>query len=128
MELNAICRRGELISLAEEYVKECRLQSAEERAQGHKGFERFPNLAGFARKLNVGVSTLKKIEDRWPEQYGLLLALFEDEALNSEKSATILNAYMKEHFGFGEKKEGDSFLPVGDVKLVFEHDISEDGR
>lgn len=126
--MKAICRRGELISLAEEYIKECKLQSEKCSGQGKKGCDRFPNLAGFARKLNVGVSTLKKIEGRWPEQYGLLLALFEDEALNSEKSTTILNIYMKEYFGFGEKKESDAVLPVGDVKVVFEHDISEDGR
>ena len=117
-----------MISLAEDYIKECKVQSAEQRAQGYKGYEKFPNLAGFARRLNVGVSTLKKIESKWPQQYGLLLALFEDEALNSDKSATILNAYMKEHFGFGEKKEGDAVLPVGDVRVLFEHDLSEDGK
>ena len=128
VELKAICRRGELIPLAEEYIKECKLESAKEREWGRKACERFPNLAGFARRLNVGVATLKKVEGRWPEQYGLLLALFEDEALNSEKSTTILNAYMKEHFGFGEKKESDAVLSMGDVKVVFEHDISEDGR
>ena len=128
VELKAICRRGELIPLAEEYIEECKLQSAEQRAQGNKGYERFPNLAGFARRLNVGVSTLKKIEGKWPAQYGLLLALFEDEALNSDKSATILNAYMKEHLGFGEKKEGDAIIPVGDVKVLFEHDLEKDGK
>ena len=117
-----------MITLAEEYVKECRMQSGSGGSRGHKAVERFPNLAGFARKLNVGIATLKKVQGRWPEQYGALLALFEDEALNSDRSATILNSYMKEHLGFGEKKEGDAILPVGDVKLVFEHDISEDGR
>ena len=35
---------------------------------------------------------------------------------------------MKEHLGFGEKKEGGTTLGVGDIKLVFEHDILEDGR
>ena len=95
---------------------------------GKKGAERFPNVAGFARKLGVGVSTLKKIEAAWPDQYELLLALFEDEALNSDKSATLINIYMKEHLGFGEKKEGDAILPIGDIKLIFEHDIQEDGK
>ena len=122
-ELKAICRRGELISLAEQYIKKCKSQS-----KSIKGGERFPNLAGFARTLNVGVSALKELECRWPEQYSLMLALFEDEALNSDKSAALLNAYMKEHFGFGEKKEGDAILPVGDVKVVFEHDLAEDGK
>lgn len=56
-----------------------------------------------------------------------MLAIFEDEALNSDKNATILNAYIKERLNFGEKKEGSAALPVGDVQLVFEHDIGEDG-
>ncbi len=90
--------------------------------------ERFPNIAGFARKLGVGVSSIKNIESRWPDQYGALLAIFEDEALNSDKNATILNTYIKERLNFGEKKEGEATLPMGNVQLVFEHDIGEDGR
>lgn len=76
----------------------------------------------------MGVSNIKNIESKWPELYGALLALFEDEALNSDKNATVLNAYIKERLNFGEKKEGGATLPVGDVRLVFEHDIGEDGR
>jgi len=70
---------------------------------------------------------LKQLKEAWPEQYGAMLALFEDEALNSDKNATILNAYIKERLEFGEKKEGGATLPVGDVRLVFEHDVTEDG-
>ena len=55
------------------------------------------------------------------------MAIFEDEALNSDKNATILNTYIKERLNFGEKKEGGATLPVGNVQLVFEHDMSEDG-
>ncbi|MBO5714954.1 MAG: hypothetical protein J6S23_00990 [Clostridia bacterium] len=95
---------------------------------GRKGYEWFPNLAGFARMLGVSVATLKKVKANWPEQYGSMLAILEDEAFNAEKSAALLNAYMKEHLGFGERCEGDEVLPVGDVKLIFEHDISEDGK
>lgn len=56
-----------------------------------------------------------------------MLALFEDEALNSDKNATVLNTYIKERLKFGEKKEGGAALPVGDIKVIFEHDIAEDG-
>ena len=56
-----------------------------------------------------------------------MLALFEDEALNSDRNATVLNAYIKERLNFGEKKEGGATLPVGNVQLVFEHDLKEDG-
>lgn len=88
---------------------------------------RFPNIAGFARILGVGVSAFRIVEENWPEQYSAMLALFEDEALNSDKNATVLNTYIKERLKFGEKKEGGALLPVGDLKVVFEHDIAEDG-
>lgn len=126
VELKRICSRGELIPLAEEYIRGCKL-STKESIKG-KSVERFPNLAGFARSLGVGVSTLKKVEGRWPELYGALLAIFEDEALNSYVSASVLNTYIKERLNFGEKKEGGAILPVGGVQVVFEHDIEEDGK
>ena len=90
---------------------------------------RFPNLAGFARSLGVGVETLKKFQSKYPDQYGAVLALFEDEALNCSKSPTVLSAYLKERLDFGEKKEGgDSFEGDGTMRIVFEHDIGEDGK
>ena len=89
------------MAVAEEYVKEC-----EERVviEGKKERSRFPNLAGFCRKLKIGMAALERLSVEYPEEYGALLSLFEDEALNSSQSATILSAYMKEHLGFGEKK------------------------
>ena len=130
VELKKIWTRGELIPLAEEYIRNCKLSGDIEARGSGKGRsqERFPNIAGFARTLGVGVSNIKNIESKWPELYGALLALFEDEALNSDKNATVLNAYIKERLNFGEKKEGGATLPVGDVRLVFDHDIGEDGR
>ena len=129
IEFKRICNKRELIPLAEEYVKSCKAyaQDVEEKRARSKSGEKFPNIAGFARMLGVGVSSIKNIESKWPEQYGALLAIFEDEALNSDKNATILNTYIKERLNFGEKKEGGATLPVGDLQLVFEHDISEDG-
>ena len=111
-------------------MKSCKSTEITTEAKGSKSksYDRFPNVAGFARFLRVGVSNIKNIENKWPEQYSALLAIFEDEALNSDKNATILNTYIKERLNFGEKKEGGAVLPVGDVQLIFEHDIGEDGR
>ena len=117
-----------MIHYLEDYLELCRAKTTEAKEMGRKGYEWFPNLAGFARMLGVSVSTLKKVNSHWPEQYGAMLAILEDEAFNAEKSATLINSYLKEHLGFGEKPEGNAVLPVGDVKLIFEHDISEDGR
>ena len=123
--MKSICRRGELIPLAEEYIKSC--ISREGESSDKKGSKRFPNVAGFARTLGIGVSDFCIVESGWPEQYGAMLALFEDEALNSDKNATVLNTYIKERLKFGEKKEGGATLPVGDIKVIFEHDVAEDG-
>ncbi len=77
--------------------------------------------------LKIGVQDFGIIEESWPDQYGAMLALFEDEALNSDKNATVLNTYIKERLKFGEKKEGGAALPMGDINVIFEHDISKDG-
>ena len=122
--MKGICRRGELVSLAEEYISSC---ISEGISSDKKAAKRFPNIAGFARILGIGVLDFHLVEQNWPEQYGAMLALFEDEALNSDKNATVLNTYIKERLKFGDKKECSSTLPVGDIKVVFEHDVSEDG-
>lgn len=104
---------------AELYVTMCR-DSASKNS--------FPNLAGFARSLGVGLGDLEKICGKYPEQYDAVLALLEDEALNCGQSPTILSAYLKERLDFGEKKEGGAIENGAErLKIVFEHDISEDG-
>lgn len=110
--------------MAERYISSCIGESGSSEKRNTK---RFPNLAGFARVLKIGVADFQIVERGWPEQYGAMLALFEDEALNSDKNATVLNTYIKERLKFGEKKEGGAALPVGDIKVIFEHDIAEDG-
>ncbi len=120
------CERGKLLELAEEYAAECYEGCAQ--SDGKKARRRFPNLAGFCRRLGIGTEQIKLLRSEYPEQYGALLSLLEDEALNSSQSATVLTAYMKEHLDFGEKKEGGASFMSGDIKLVFEHDILEDGE
>ena len=116
-----ICRAHELPLYAEKYVNSCK-------NGGGDSFERFPNVAGFARSLGIGVDLLRRVRRRYPEQYDAVLALLEDEALNCGKSPTILSAYLKERLDFGEKKEGGASESGAErLKIVFEHNISEDG-
>ena len=123
-----LCKNGLLLPLAEQYVSECAKENSEEKGR-KKESSRFPNLAGFCRTLGTGLFWLEGLEREFPEQYGALCALFEDEALNSNQSPTVISAYMKEHLGFGEgKKETSGACVSGDIKLIFEHDIYEDGR
>ena len=50
----------------------------------------------------------------------------EDEVLNSARSPALLNAYLKERLGYGEKSNADTTEQV--LLPVFEHDILEDGE
>ena len=122
-----LCKNDLLLPLAEQYVRECSTPCEVSQSK-KKEATRFPNLAGFCRTLWTGLFWLPALEREYPEQYGALCALFEDEALNSNQSATVISAYMKEHLGFGEgKKERVGSCVTGDIKLIFEHDIYEDG-
>lgn len=123
--LRALFSSGELTVAAERYVLECYGDGAQR--QRGKG-ARFPNLAGFCRTLGVSVELLRREGEGFPELYGVLMSIFEDEALNSAQSPTLLSAYMKERLSFGERHEDRSLLPIGDVQLIFEHDPVEDGK
>lgn len=110
-----------MIPVCEDYVSECKAQD------GDKEGSRFPNLAGFCRRLGVGIASLDPVEKKFPEQYWALLAILEDEALNSDKSVSLINAYIKERINFKERNEGGASLYEDGIRLVFEHDIIEDG-
>ena len=114
--------RDGIIAALADYVEECRSTAAA------KNKSRFPNLAGFCRYLGIGVEALEEGFREHPESYGALCAVFEDEALNSELSPTVINAYLKQRLGYGERiPEKRASFDLPEVKLVFDHDIFEDG-
>lgn len=117
-------KNGILLEEVEKYVLDC-FDASDAEKRGRTG--RFPNLAGFCRRLGTSPSHLASLGEEYPELYEAILSVFEDEALNSSQSPTLLTAYMKERLGFGEKKEPASAVQSGDVRLIFEHDVSEDG-
>ncbi len=83
-------------------------------------------MAGFCRHLGVGVEEFERQMRERQEEFDAMMAIFEDEALNSGLSPTLISAYLKHRLGYGEKAE-EKTAAVGDVKLIFEHDIFEDG-
>lgn len=97
---------------------------------GSKKDVRFPNMAGFCRYLGVGVEAFRLCMKERQDEYDTLCAMFEDEALNSGLSATLVSAYLKKHLGYGEKNAdgGASVCEADKVKLIFEHDIYADGE
>lgn len=63
----------------------------------------------------------------FPEAVGVIRAMLEDEALNSEMAATLISAYLKTRLGYGEPSAAKHAADAGEVNLIFEHDIYEDG-
>lgn len=114
--------RDAVIMEVARYVELCRSEMT------GKNKSRFPNLAGFCRYLGVGVESFEEAFREYPESYNALCAVFEDEALNSELSPTVITAYLKQRLGYGEKQEvKQASYQLPELKLVFDHDIFEDG-
>ena len=72
--------------MAEKYIRDCKLTNVE--CENGKSGERFPNIAGFARTLGVGVSTLKKIK---LYDYGNGLISFGVPNVSSSKISELLD-------------------------------------
>ncbi len=125
--LSVLAARGELTAAVLEYLAECK-SVPEEHTAAAKGksasAQRFPNFAGFCRHMEAGVSELKTLRREHPEEYDKLLAIFEDEALNSALSPTLLSAYMKKRLLYAEEEEKAG----RQVVWCFEHDIIADGE
>ena len=118
---------GKIIDRLNEYIHACRQSKPEEDdyEKKKKASERsaFPNLAGFCRFLGIGASELEDFGSRSPDIYGRILAILEDEALNSALSPTLVSAYLKKRLGYdGTEKRASSQLEIS-----FEHDVFEDG-
>jgi len=113
---------GSLSRKLKRYLKECHTSSS---SDTKKEGGRLPTLAGFCAKLGCGTSAAIRLREVFPSCYDYVCAVLEDEALNSSRSPALLNAYLKEHFSYGEKAvstpNGAPILPI------FEHDILEDG-
>ena len=112
--------------LLEAYLDSCPGEASKEK----KSAVRFPNLAGFCRSLGCGTLAFEQFRERYPEQADWLCAVFEDEALNASTSPTLLTAYLKKRLGYTDRsgKPEESEAECGMMRLVFEHNIEEDGE
>ncbi len=126
--LTAAADDGSLCDYLNAYVTLCHQKAEESKEKGKKEVRgEFPNLAGFCRFLGCGLAEVEELRRTHPALYSLLCATLEDEALNSSLSPTLLSAYLKERLGYGEKKEERASADCGQLQLVFEHNILEDG-
>jgi len=79
----------------------------------------FPNIAGFVKFAGITPEAFALFKGKFPEEYAISLAAFEDAALNSGATATLISMYLR-HYGMWEQKSEDEF--------ICDHDIGEDGR
>ena len=122
-KLDTSARQKRLLALLEEYVMACR---PPHEADTKKANGKFANLAGFCRFLGCGISHLQKLCGDAPLLYDLICTTLEDELLISSPSPSLLSYYLKKRLGYDEKEETSS-ASCGEMRLVFEHDILEDG-
>ena len=114
------CREKRLLEHAERYLELC---AEHERSTSKKKDGRFPNGAGFCRYMKVGPGELEAVRERYPDQYDALLAIFEDEALNSDVSSALIGSYLKKRLGYSDREDREC-----GVSVCFEHDIISDGE
>ena len=126
-QLMAAAKRGKLKRLLELYLKSCQREGD---ADAKKSTAAFPNLAGFCRFIGCGLAAMELLRDGNPEVYDYVCTVLEDEALRYSVSPTVMSAYLKQRLGLGEKPgdSGTKSTECGQLKLVFEHDILEDGE
>ena len=123
--LEEVAESGRLKKKIERYLKTCRAKD-----EGSKKSGRFPNLAGFCRWFGCGLSTVEQLRLTHPEAVDYLIAVMEDEALNAPVlSPTVVSAYLKRRLSYDEKSPSGatSLADCGEMRLIFEHDIAEDG-
>ena len=115
-----------LADLLKQYLDGC---TDEADVSAKKGARQFPNLAGFCRMLGCGPQAFLQLAEAYPAHADWLIAVFEDEVLRHEPSPTVLTAYLKRRLGYADKtKTEEAEADCGLMRLVFEHDITEDGE
>ena len=124
---------GKMPNLLCRYLRECGLGSGEEDDGSGDGGKkkvrkRLPNPAGFCRFLGLERNAFRKLESEFPKEIGRMRAVFEDEALNADLPATVLSFYLKYLFGEDESGGGEAGETGGEIRVVFAHDILEDGK
>ena len=120
-------RESSIIEQAERYVSGC-LEHGQQ--LGDRAL--FPNLAGFGRAMGIGLGELQRLGGQYPEVYDAILAVLEDGALNAEripgKSALLAMTYFRRRLGYEQSKAEVKQESTKEVRVVFDHDIEEDGK
>lgn len=119
---------GSITALLNQYLLNCRTDSTDDAQESKRKSKKdsiFPNLAGFCRFIGISTSELEVFGKSNPSDYGKILTVLEDEALNSGLSPALVSAYLKKRLGY----DGASVQETSaQLEIKFEHDIFEDGE
>ena len=128
------CRRGSAVRILENYISKCKndiKKSADENSVASKRLssqsKRFPNVAGFCRYANIGISEFDALSKEFPDDFDRICLALEDEALNSGLPPALISAYMKKRLGY-EKEFERPDTDTRPLQIRFEHDIFNDGE
>ena len=127
------CRKGTLGRMLEKYLQLCHQPINDATpCEGKKRTEKvvgssFPNLAGFCRFVHLGTDELLSLSEEFPEEIDRLLAILEDEALNSSMPPALLSIYLKKRLRYEREDEPTEPDATG-ISVHFEHDILRDGE
>ncbi len=99
-----------LISKIKEYIDECHSSDSKKTA--------FANVAGFCRFAGISVSDFHKLKKQFPVEFENAGAYFEDAALNSNATATLIGMYLRQYGFWGAPVEDD---------VICDHDMIADG-
>ncbi len=102
-----------LLSAIDKYLLECSERDADRKKAT------FANVAGFCRSAGIPVSRFREFEKEFPEEFGIAGAYFEDAALNSGATASLISLYLKQYGIWGDEHEGS--------ELECDHDLYADG-
>ena len=123
----SILNGGEITTLLNQYLLKCHDTNQNNEDDTKRKVKKeavFPNVAGFCRFIGIGTSELEAFGKSHPSEYGKILTVLEDEALNSGLSPALVSSYLKKRLGYSEAKTQEA---SSQLEIKFEHDIFEDG-
>lgn len=99
-----------LLCLVNEYVEMCKCHESKK--------SWFANIAGFCSFAGISVADFFNLRKLYITEFNAALAAFEDAALNSGATASLIGMYLKQY---------GMWLPPADEDFVCDHDIFGDG-
>lgn len=99
-----------LLLSIDKYVEECRSQETKK--------PMFANVAGFCRFAGISIQQFLSLKRTFPDAFEAAGAYFEDAALNSGATASLVGMYLRQYGFWGQPSEDE---------VSCDHDLYADG-